>query len=112
MLMCVQIYKQGDKTDIGNYRTISILSSFSKIIEKLICRRTYTYSEKYSILLPNQYGFKPAYSATHAMIDVFTISLDNLNLNKNTALILLDLKTAFDTESHEILLSKLLHYSF
>ena len=108
----IPIYKQGDKTDIGNYRPISILSSFSKILEKLICKRTHSFLDKHLILLPTQYGFRPAHSTkfTHAMLDIFTSSLDNLNLNKNTALLLLDLKKAFDTVNHEILLSKLHHY--
>ena len=88
----IPIYKQGDKTDIGNYRHISILSSFSKILEKVICKRTHSFLDKHSILLPTQYGFRPAQSTTHAMLDIFTSSLDNLNLNKNTALLLLDLK--------------------
>ena len=60
--------------------------------------------------MPTQYGFRPAHSTTHAMLDIFTSSLDNLNLNKSTALLLLDLKKAFDTVNHEILLSKLHHY--
>ena len=44
------------------------------------------------------------------MLDIFTSSLDNLNLNKNAALILLDLKRAFDTMNHENFLSKLHRY--
>ena len=46
----IPVYKQGDKTDIGNYRPVPILSSFSKILEKLICRRTHSFLEKHSIL--------------------------------------------------------------
>ena len=101
----IPVYKQGDKSDIGNYRPIFILSSFFKILEILICRRTHLFLEKHSILLPIQYGFRPAHSTIYPMLDIFTSSLDNLNLNKNTALILIDLKKAFDTVNHEFLLS-------
>ena len=93
----IPIYKQGDKTEKGNYRPISILSTFSKILEKLIYNRTQSFLEKHSITLPTQYGFRPAYSTSHAMIDILTSTLDNINVNKNTALLLLDLKKAFDT---------------
>ena len=102
----IPVYKQGDKTGNGIYRPIFILLSFSKILEKLICRKTPSFLEKHSIFLPTQYRFIPAHFTTYAMRDIFT-SLDNLNLNKNTALRLLDLKKVFDTANHEILLSKL-----
>ena len=45
------------------------------------------------------------------MIDILTSTLDNINVNKNTALLLLDLKKAFDTANHDILLNKMNHYS-
>ena len=95
---------------MGNYRPISILSTFSKILEKLIYNRTQSFLEKYSIILPTQYGFRPAYSTSHAMIDILTSTLDNINVNKNTALLLLDLKKAFDTVNYDILLNKMNHY--
>ena len=97
---------------MGNYRPISILSTFLKILEKLIYSRTQSFLEKHSITLPTQYGFRPAYSTSHAMIDILTSTLDNINVNKNTALLLLDLKKAFyrPTVNHDILLNKLNHY--
>ena len=73
----IPIYKQGDKTEMGNYRPISILSTFLKILEKLIYNRTQSFLEKQSITLPTQYGFRPAYSTSHAMIDILTSTLDS-----------------------------------
>ena len=55
---------------MGNYRPISILSTFSKILEKLIYNRTQSFLEKHSIILPTQYGFRPAYPTSQAMIDI------------------------------------------
>ena len=95
---------------MGNYHPISILSIFSKILEKLIYNRTQSFLEKHSITLPTQYGFRPAYSTSHAMTDILNSTLENINVNKNTALLLLDLKKAFDKVHHDILLNKMNHY--
>ena len=95
---------------MSNYRPIPILSTFSKILEKLIYNRTQSFLEKHSITLPAQYGFRSVYSTSHAMIDILTSTLDNINVNKNTALLLLDLKKAFDTVNHDILLNEINHY--
>jgi hypothetical protein len=52
------IFKKGDRTDISNYRPISILSSFSKILEKAMYNRLLEHLNKYDILAKEQFGFR------------------------------------------------------
>ena len=61
-------------------------------------------------MLPTQYGFRANHSTSHALTDVLTSLYDNINDEKYTALLLLDLKKAFDTVNHKTLLTKLEHY--
>ena len=56
----IPIHKNGNKNDPNNYRPISILSSFSKILEKLIYQRLTQFLGKYNILSPSQYGLYPS----------------------------------------------------
>ena len=104
------IFKKEDKNEINNYRSISLLSTFSKILENLICKRMRKFLEKHSIISSNQYGFRSSLSTTHAMLDVLTSAYDNINDNTITALLLFDLNKAFDAVQHDILISKLKHY--
>ena len=93
----VPINKSGDKSDVSNYRPISILSPISKILEKLIHVRSINFFNKHSVLLPTQYGFRANHSTSHALTDVLTSLYDNINDENYTALLLLNLKKAFDT---------------
>ena len=52
------IHKKGSKQDISNYRPISLLTSFSKIFEKIIYNRLCTHVEMNSILVQEQFGFR------------------------------------------------------
>jgi hypothetical protein len=52
------LYKKGDKSDLANYRPISLLPTFSKIIKKSIYKRLYSHISKPNILVPEQFGFK------------------------------------------------------
>ena len=103
------IHKNGAKDETNNYRLISILTCFSKIIEKLIYRRLPVIHvfQKYHILYPNQFGFQSKTSTAHAMLDVVTSLYDPINRNQYSGLVLIDLKKAFDTVSHATLLKKL-----
>jgi hypothetical protein len=60
------IWKGGDKRDIPNYRPISILSVFSKILEKIMCKRLNSYIEKNNILTKMQFGFRQGKSVEYA----------------------------------------------
>ena len=67
----ISLYKKGDKTDPHNYRPISLLSSLSKIFEKILHKRMMKFCQTNKLLNPVQYGFRKKMSCTDA-IDAIT----------------------------------------
>jgi len=110
MARVLPIYKQGNKSEIANYRPISILPFFSKFYEKVLYDRLFSYIKQKNILYPLQHGFQPAHSTSMSLIDIqdkISAAIDN---NEYSLGIFLDLAKAFDTVDHKILLTKLEHY--
>ena len=66
----IQIYKNEDVTDPNNYRPISLLSVFNRIIEKRIYRQLRSFLEERNILYQSQHGFRERRSREHALIDM------------------------------------------
>ena len=106
----VPIFKAKDKKDLTNYRPISLLPTFSKIFEKVVHKRIYTYLQKFDILYESQYGFREKHSTVNAVTEFVSNVLKGFNKNDITLSIFLDLSKAFDTIDHNILLNKLDYY--
>ena len=106
----IPLFKSGQKNVFTNYRPVSLLPQFSKILEKLFDKRLDAFIDKYELLSNSQYGFRSNRSTSLALIELLeeiTTSLDN---KKNVIGVFIDLKKAFDTVNHKILLQKLEHY--
>ena len=106
----VPIHKGGCKTDVTNYRPISLLCSFSKIYEKLMHVRVLEFLDSNETLFESQYGFRPGMSCEHALLNAQNKILQSINNKKIALLLLLDYSKAFDVIEHPILMKKLEHY--
>ena len=93
-----------------NYRPISLLTTISKVLEKIVYQQIYSFQQNTGKLYENQYGFREAHSCEHAIGKVVNGIVKSLENKETSACVLLDLSKAFDTIEHTILLEKLALY--
>ena len=106
----IPIFKSGDKSNMDNYRPISLLSTFSKILEKIVAIRLSNFLDSNNILSKWQFGFRSNHSTAHPLVHFLNNITESLNAKKHSIAIFCDLKKAFDTCDRNILLLKLKKY--
>ena len=106
----VPIHKTKEKFLRTNYRPISLLITVSKLLEKVIYKRTYSFLNNTGQLYQSQYGFRAQHSCENAVEELVGEIVKGHEHKKHTVAVFLDLSKAFDTLCHKILLSKLERY--
>ena len=105
----IVLYKGGPRNDPANYRPISLLSVFSKIFEKTMLSRLLAFLEAKRFFHDFQFGFRAKHSTEHACVTLLNFLHTALDSGLIPAAIFLDVRKAFDSLTHEILLYKLSH---
>ena len=106
----IPVFKKGDKNDVSNYRPISLLTSMSKILERIIYTRTYKFLHLNNVFTDFQFGFREKHCTSHALLTFLEKATQSLDKFCHMIGIFLDFSKAFDTINHEILINKLYHY--
>ena len=103
----VPIYKSKNKECIDNYRPISVLPAISKIYEKVVFKRLYSFLDRHNLISNSQYGFRPKHSTSDAITEFANHVCTAFENNEVGIGVFLDLSKAFDTIDHDILIYKL-----
>mgnify|MGYP000512335400 FL=1 len=106
----VPVFKKDDRSDITNYRAISLICNFCKVLELLLFERIF-FAVKNQIV-PQQHGFFKGRSTVTNLIDVSQYIAESIGEGLQVDVIYLDFSKAFDRLDHKVLIQKLAAFGF
>lgn len=110
--LVIPIFKKGSRDQVSNYRPISLLPVFSKIVEKCMAMKMAAYLGENTLLSERQFGFREGRSTVSGVLDLVSYIMDGFERRRHTGTIFCDLSKAFDCVSHGLLIRKLSYYNF
>ena len=105
----IPLHKKDDNTNMSNYRPIALLSSISKILEKVTLLQLIKYLDENNLICEKQYGFRKNHSTEYAALHIVDFLNYQLDANRMPVNVYLDLSKAFDSLLHKILPDKTKH---
>ena len=110
MAKVIPIFKKGSKLNVENYRPISLLPVFSKILERLVHNRLSDFLDECNVFYDRQFGFRSNHSTADATSYLASELYQALDDGEKAICVFMDLSKAFDTLNISILMQKLEHY--
>ena len=104
------LFKTNEPYIMDNYRPISLLTSISKLFEKIFFNQLFEHFYKNDLFYDSQYGFRELHSTelvAMKLADKFLVDIDEKNISLT---VFMDLSKAFDTMDYNIHLNKLQYY--
>ena len=98
------IVKSGAKDNVSNYRPISIVPVFSKVLERIVYNRVYNHLNSKGLLYEKQFGFQRNNSTEHAIFQLTRDITSSFEKGEYTLGVFIDFSKAFDTVEHQILI--------
>ena len=106
----IPLFKKGERRDLNNYRPISIIPVVAKVFERIIYNQVYAFLVDNNLLTSSQSGFRSLHSTVTTLLEATNCWAYNIDSGNVNSVIFIDLKKAFDTVDHKVLLSKLHAY--
>ena len=104
------VFKVGNKADVKNYRSISLLCTLSKVLKRIVYRKIVDFI--YPQISMHQYGFIKGKSTALKLLTSISRIVDSMDAKHRLDAIFLDVCKAFDSVGHMVLLSKLQSIGF